>query len=89
MGFARDSYLVRIKGRIVETLLQHGFQLRGEQVLHLLSGLVHVVGCDVEKLVEVEFPEAVQADDSHRIGYAGCGQGDLLFLLRNKALTEQ
>jgi hypothetical protein len=30
MGFARDSYLVRIKGRVVEALLQHGFQLRGE-----------------------------------------------------------
>ena len=25
MGFARDGYLVRIEGRIVEALLEHGF----------------------------------------------------------------
>jgi hypothetical protein len=47
MGFSWDSFLVRIEGRIVQTLLEECFQLRSQQVLHLLGGLVYVVGSDV------------------------------------------
>jgi hypothetical protein len=89
MGFAWDSYLVRIEGRVVEALLQECFQLWSQQVLHLLGRLVNVVRSDVEKLVEVKFPEAVQANNPHRIGYALGRQRDALRSLSYKTLTEE
>jgi hypothetical protein len=89
MGFSGDGNLVWIEGRIVQTLLEECFQLWSQQVLHLLCRLVYVVGSDVEKLVEVEFPEAMQTHDTHRIGYALGRQGDALSSLSYKTLTEQ
>jgi hypothetical protein len=89
MGFARDSYLVRIECWVIEALLEHGFQFWRQQVLHLFGRLVHVVGSDVEKLVEVKLPESVQSNDTHCIRYTFGSQADALAVLGYKALTEQ
>jgi hypothetical protein len=48
---------------VIEPLLQHANGLLPQDVFDFLGVLMHVVGCDMRGVSEIEFPQSVIADD--------------------------